>query len=542
MTHDGVRDRNSPTVRARWLLLSAFLLLYLCLFRLPCTPIFIGEDQNLFLLDATRILDGQVMYKDFFELVAPGLVTFNAAVFKVFGERAWIPNAALVLLGLGLTAVMVMISRKVLSGASALLPAVLFLTCGFVWMLDDTHQWYSAIAELGAVAVVMERRTTARVATAGALCGLASFFTQTQGFFAVLGLVAFLVWERRKTAQHAGLTARLIAYLAIAYDVVVGVANGYFVWKAGLGRFLYCTVAFPAKYYSADAQANSLAVLVLDFPEMTQWWHALDLGVYLLLHLLPLLCALYWLRYWREVNSSGEQDTRLMLLSIMGLFFGIGIARTPSTYRLCAVAPVGLILLVALVHQYGRRLRSFLPLLWIGAVCFGIAFFIWTHTRNLRSLDLPRGRLAVAPGHYEPLSWLSQHTTPGEYFFTAAGTEFYFPLALRDAAEIPFVKTNDYTRPEQVQRTIAALASYRVHIVLSERSLGLQTGPQFPSTHAVPPRGPIRSFLHRLKALWVGENESTRDNLGPLREYLRAYYDVIRPFSNDTEVWVRRPE
>jgi hypothetical protein len=159
----------------------------------------------------------------------------------------------------------------------------------------------------------------------------------------------------------------------------------------------------------------------------------------------------------------------------------------------------------------------------------------------MRSLDLPRGRVAAERGNYERLAWLSQHTVRGEYFFTAAGTEFYFPLALRDAAEIPFVKTNGYTRPEQVQSTVSSLAKYRVRFVLSDSTLGFQGDSQSPRAPIEQPRGHLRQALHVIKTFLVGEDLTQRDNLGPLRGYVRAHYNLTKLFSGNLEVWERNP-
>src|ERR1017187_8068522 len=64
----GVRNvilKNAGSLRRgveRWplplLLLVVFLFLYLSLFQLPRTPIFTGGDEDLFLLNATRMLNG----------------------------------------------------------------------------------------------------------------------------------------------------------------------------------------------------------------------------------------------------------------------------------------------------------------------------------------------------------------------------------------------------------------------------------------------------------------------------------------------------
>jgi hypothetical protein len=521
------------------LLLGAFVLLYLCLFRLPFTPIFTGGDENLFLLDATRMMDGQLIYRDFFELITPGITLVDFAFFKLFDPRVWVSNVSLILVGFGLAWLIVFISRKVLSGGTAFLPAALFLTCGFVFMLDDTHQWYSALAVLSAIAVVLEKRTLARLLAAGVFCGLASFFTQTLGVFAVVGLAIFLLWEGRKTGQGRKEILRRDGYLFASYVASAVAANAYFVWKAGLNRFLYCTVTFVLDYYPADRASNSLYAPVFELRNLIRWDQLPHLGIFLFVHgLLPLVYIWFLLRYRREALAP-EQGNRLMLLNIVGLLLFAGVAPAPTTYRLCAVAPLGFILLVWLTREREKLARVLTFALWASALCLAVVFPLRVQTQKMRSLDLPRGRLALDPTNYEKLLWLSRHTVPGDFLFTAAGTEVLFPLALRDPVEVPFVKADSYTRPEQVLRAVAALEKRCVRFVLSDPTLDFQGNFRSKSDHRGSSRGHLRSFFHAVEKFLGGGDESKGDNLGPLRNYLRDHYHLAKVFSDNTEVWER---
>ena len=523
------------------LLSGAFVLLYLNLFRLPGTPIFIGEDQNLFLLDATRMLHGEMIYRDFFELTTPGIVLVNFALFKVFGPHAWIPNAALLLVGLGLVWLITALSRRVLQGPSVFLPGALFLAVLFAPMLDDTHQWYSAMASLGAVLAIIDKRSRNRLLAAGALCGLASFFTQTKGAFTVLGLAIFLGWEARQGGHQRKDILRRWGYLLASYVATFFAMCGYFIWKAGLARFLYCTVGFVLKYYPADRTVNSLAVVMFDIPEMTQWHDWFDLAVYVFLHaLLPLVYVWFWWRR-RRGKPAAEKASQLMLFNITGILALAAVAPSPSTYRLSAVAPWGLILLVWLIGGEGRRRRAARIGLWIVIACFAMASALPTQTEKLRLVDLPRGRLAMDATDSERFLWLAQHTAPGDYSFEASYMEVYFPLGLRDPAEIPGVKPNAYTRPEQVSRTVAALEKHRVRLVISDPGLEFQSESKSRENRMAPKRGLVRTFFHRIKELLGGDNRSRQDNLGPLRAYIRAHYHLTATLPGQMEVWERNP-
>ena len=179
-----------------WFLLGALLFVYLQVFILPFVPISFWADQSTYLLNAQRMVDGEVMYRDFFQFTPPGTESVYFALFTLFGPRAWIPDGMLILLGVSLVGLITMISEKLISGTSCFLPGLLFLVVPFPSVLDGTHHWYSTLAVMAALAVVIENRSVLRLAAAGTLCGLATCFTQSRGLVAVVGFAVFLLWER----------------------------------------------------------------------------------------------------------------------------------------------------------------------------------------------------------------------------------------------------------------------------------------------------------------------------------------------------------
>lgn len=193
-------NTTCPKVASSWLacfLVATVVFLYFHLFVSWAIPIRRSGDEAVFLSEALRMLEGQVIYRDFFEFMLPGTQMVYLVAFRLLGVQAWIPNLVLVWLGVGMVWVSVVIARKLWRGWPVFLPGLLFLTFAFRTRPDASHHWYSSLASLAATAVLIEKRTPARLAAAGALCGLASWFTQTRGAAAVLGLLVFLWWDER---------------------------------------------------------------------------------------------------------------------------------------------------------------------------------------------------------------------------------------------------------------------------------------------------------------------------------------------------------
>ena len=77
------------------------------------------------------MLDGQIIYRDHDHFRLPGADVLYAALFKVFGVRAGIPQAKLILIGVVAVWLSIRISRALLAGGlpgkQTLLPGFLFL-------------------------------------------------------------------------------------------------------------------------------------------------------------------------------------------------------------------------------------------------------------------------------------------------------------------------------------------------------------------------------------------------------------------------------
>jgi hypothetical protein len=111
-------------------LTAAGVWLYLALFTLSGIPVIRAAwawDQWVNLEGAMRMLAGQRIYVDFFQYTLPGTEYFYLLFFKIWGARAWIPNAVLLMAGVACFWMSAAICRRLLSGWSVFLPGTLFL-------------------------------------------------------------------------------------------------------------------------------------------------------------------------------------------------------------------------------------------------------------------------------------------------------------------------------------------------------------------------------------------------------------------------------
>jgi len=362
-----------------------------------------------------------------------------------------------------------------------------------------------------AVAVIIEKRTSTRLAAVGILCGLATFFTQSRGLLAVLGFVVFLVWENRRN-RTKGLAGNQVCLVG-AFLATVAATNTYFVWKAGLARFLWCTVTFVIRYYPGESLANTYRVYLLSPPPLSPWYGLPLLLVYLSIHILvPVVYLLFLVRYWREADAHPSQPwEQLMLINITGLLLFIGVATAPSFFRLCAISLPAWIVFVWLSTFPGKPERTLAALAWTFGLLMAVLEPVKVQRHTQSRADLPPGRAAfLEPDVCERYRWISEHTRPGEFFFEADWADVYVALGLQNPAPVPFVTNTDYTPPEHVQEVVQALETHHVRLVLWSLDIDI-------------PRG----------------LSPASDHLHPLRAYLQSHYHVVKNFADGEQVWER---
>lgn len=495
--------------------LLAFIYLYFILFVPPWTPIATGiDDDKLFLYEATGILKGEVIYRDFFEFYFPGTQAFYALVILLVGPRAWIPNVCLVSLGIGFVWASIVLSRKLIGRAGMFLPGLIFLWVSFHSYLDASAHWYSNILIVAAAAVLADERSRTRLALAGGLCGLAVCFSQHHGLFAALGFGAFILWEGRADANGWRQISRREIHFMLPLLLVVAVFIGYIALWAGLDTVVSSTILFPLRYWN-NGEANDWSeyiLIQLGSEGLRHPYHWLRLAILALL--VPGIYIVSIVSYIRAAASAPtESSRRIILLSIVGLATFASIANSASYWRLATVS-----------------LPAFVVALWMLDRKFGVkaAYVLWVVTilvmlRDIRSaqkncgpfLNTPSGRIALSATtqEYEPFyTWLSNNTAPGQWVFDADGWQVYFWFGLRNPTKLLPLNSSGYATPEQVDDAVRDLERRQPRLILWDSELDWELSQQ------------------------------TNNPMRPLRTYLYAHYRKIKTFAESggsDSVWER---
>lgn len=438
--------------------------LYLCfnLVSLRGAPFLLGGDEQVFWMNALRMLQGELIYRDFFEFTPPGTDLVYLGAFALLGPRIWVPNVVQLLLGVSLACLCFHLARSIMRTAEAAVTAALFLVLLFGKWLDATHHWFSLLAVMAAVGVLMRGSSAPRVLVCGALLGLASFFTQTRGLGAACGFGVFLIWDgihkQLSWRSQCGQLLRLLLALILTWLIL----SSYFIYKVGIASLFYFQAFYVLEHISRSAQR-------LLYPE-EQDPLAWPIYYQLVFFAQPLIYATSLWRCGRAAVKGSAFDARVALLALVGAGMFLEVAQSPNWLRVDCIAMPAVILLVWLVSGAAEgltayaRLRTYaIALTAIGLIGVS-AHQVWA--RNIARplvLDLPAGRSAVTALAGEKLAWLARRTTPGELFFQARYQSLYLPLQLRDPA---FDFLDRYTSPEFVALDLRQLAAKRARYIL----------------------------------------------------------------------------
>lgn len=487
------------------LLFGSAVYLYLNLFTNTGIPYLLSGDQVFFWVYAQRLLNGECVYRDFFQFTPPGTDLVFCGLFKIFGTRIEVANWVVLVLGVVLCWLCFRLSLFFMRRSAAIVAAALFLVLLFGKMLNATHHWFSMLAVTFAISVLLKTRSTARIGAAGALLGLASFFTQTRGVVVAAGIAVFLLWEHFETEQSLRRAVTRVGMMALSFTATWASLSAYWIADIGLRRLLTFQISAARRVVLHGWAISSLGIPMGDLT-----WRRLPVGgqyifVYLLLPFVYAICI--W-KCWSRVFPDRE---RVLLLSLTGLAMMLEVAQSLNWIRVYSVAMPAIILFVWLLQTQGNVQAHTKNFMWVCILTLAIQQTTSRHRQPYVIADLPSGTVAVASLKAEKLTWLARHTRPNDFMFEPGWPASYLPLQVRNPAFIDGFDSRGITPPEYVEWSIRQLDAKAVRYVVWSRSLE-------PA---------------------IAQKDNSGNHLAAFRAYLEEHYRRVRTFSDADQLWER---
>ncbi|MGB7210108.1 MAG: hypothetical protein WBD27_15735 [Pyrinomonadaceae bacterium] len=453
-------------------------------------------DHIALLNDAKRMVEGEVIYRDFFELTFPGSHTLYFIFFSIFGTKYWVSSLLILFHGMASAAISLFISRRIIAdNIYAYLPPALYIFLGFRWFgIDGEHRMFSPVFAILAVFFLLHKRTYSRIAAAGICCALSSLFTQQRGVLAVTAIGIFLFIEiglRERNWLHflrSGLT------LGAAFGGSLALLLLPFIIAAGADRFYESTFLFLSSYVQ-DPTENSLQTYLGTLMKIRSLGLTVSLVAVFYTLLVPTIYAVTLVFLWVKRNDTSILHKKgAFLIALLGIFLAIG-TLAPNVPRIYQISLPALIVLAWLTYNLRFRLDVFIKAVIILQITFGLflAFRLQT-VWDLSILPTASGRIAfTSPIILERYKWLSENTVPGDLVYETYNSHVNFPLNLHNPSSISVLLNSGYNPPQQVGRAIEDLKTTKARYIIWD-------GAWTPEMDRLGPDEKLKPFFLFLKA------------------------------------------
>ncbi len=370
------------------------LLSVLVLVRLPSLAQPAGADQSLYAYVGTRILEGELPYRDAWDQKPPAVHFTYALLYGIWPSDAVVAATDLAV-AIGVAILLLPLGRAITgSQAAGLTAAALFLFAGDPSLtrlagvrVRSQCETFIAAAITAAVAIAMSRGggTPLRMLFAGLLLGFAATFKYNAIVYVVVVLAAMLA-----TAGEWRHRIRTIAYLGVGVAVPPLVMIMIFAAGRALDDLYAATIGYNLEYSGETyAGVGSFVAYLLTFP---------------------------------------VQQARIDALWTMG---GLG----------CILLLVNL---VSNIARGNRNWRPWIPVVWVAAACLSIAI---NGSRGLPQYFVQAApALALAAGSAAAIVWPARRLPGGvRWFARAAGVTLVAVAAWRvtDFEKIPQNASHD---------------------------------------------------------------------------------------------------
>ena len=447
---------------------------------------------------------GEHIYRDFFEFTPPGTDLIYLCAFELFGPRIWVANLIVLLLGISLSWLCWRIASAIMKPSQAALAVVLFVVMVYGKLLNGTHHFFSLLAVLGAVAVIIETRTPLRVAAAGMLLGVATFITQTRGPLAALAVSGYLLWERvqlnERWPSQIKRQVLLIASLGLTWTVL----SSYLLATVGWRKLWFFQITYAGGFSVIDwGRIGTGVPETLSWAAMPQVLQALF--AYVLVPTVYLISI--WLCCSKPRAIAFETRLRVVLIAALGTSMFVEIVPSATWFRFyCVSAPAVILLVWLLTRTVGNRSAIYATGLLFAAL-LGLASH-QTSSRHAQApiiTRLPGGNAALTAQQAEQLTWLAAHTRPGQYLFQASWPGVYLPLSVRNPLFLDKLQTDFQNRLGYLQLSTRQLQAKQVQYIL-----------------------------------WSNDFNARLSDLTVFYDFMQKHYRRVWTFSDQNEVWERK--
>lgn len=485
-------------------------------------------DEGSTAAQALRVLNGDLIYRDFFTVVTPGSYYTVAWLFGLFGESLMVLRWTVLVTGLAIVVATLFAARHIaswpLAGAAALMTTV------WGWFLG-TPNYYSleaALFSLAALGCYAHGRPARRwMIAAGIATGLTAMVKQNVGVYVFAGLL-LAIWIGRifdtKSSWRSYLHASAQFIAGVAIPVLPTVA---WLLASGAGPYLYESwVYYPLVRYPERFALPFPDFLPFAFDDSFDMWTKLVIYMPALVYPLTAVAlgarAVYLRRH--DDPATARESHTVLAIGLVGAFMLLqAFPRADVTHILFGMPPT-FILLAYLCDRARRGLAALPgPRMAVAAIAVIVALLPmlvllrkgylrtdWEYQNYIVAVRTERGR-GIFTGGLEAqridvvTNYIREHSADDDWVFVVPwASGFNFLTGRRNPTRTDFMLFED---PEAYPCLLARM---------DER----------------PPKYVIYGYT------WDVDGKRFREYAAPVDQYIRSRYTI--EFTTDGyEIWRR---
>ena len=350
-------------------------------------------DEGLYLYEARRLLEGDLFYRDIYEIIPPGSHYLMALMFGLFGTSITVAKLSMAAVHAVTTAALYLAGRAgtvrpLLAACPALAYAAL---CVPVWPYASPHWVGVCLSVLLLLALIDAAREPSprRLFVAGILAGLATLVQHQRGL--VLGISAgallvlrYVIDRRMADTRPVPLISRLTPFVA-AFLLTVVPAFALMLASSGSKPMLVALVEHPLVHYGTVNRVPWGAV-----PILTAF-----LGRFTFPKLLKYLPAILLVEVGRIaldlVRRRRHEELRVLsALALLGAACAASVAYRPDFIHLGFIAPIFFVAAAECAEWIARSIDGRAARTAVAAVAVvvlgGLAVQLWLNLDRARAL------------------------------------------------------------------------------------------------------------------------------------------------------------
>ncbi len=443
-----------------------------------------SPDEARHLDHAHRVLNGERLYRDIFEITTPLWVYLMTAMFALFGTTLATARATVAVIHAGIAVVLYASCRRL-----GVRRELAWLT-GFVAVVFSQRIFpnasYHWLATLLAVVVVLlclqPDRTLKRAFALGVILGLLIGVHQQRGVAIALGVVAvYVVQWTIDRLQHQRVPVRTLVnqLLAIAaggaviavplFAVMIGMAGFHAVWECLITATIVNYRTAMHTWWGNAWGGRSIFISVARY------------SPFVLIPMAAITVALAWRQRNREAARQHEA------LTLLGLASLLSIAYFPDTVHLALILPVFTVMAADVIEHalqwLPARIDRAAGVVLTGALLVPVGMRAYENVTEMQArfpvpYESAFGRIDVgakiepsALGQWEIQYWEQLRRivddSPGRLLYVhPRSTYTHLMLNARNPTRYDLVLPPTYTQPWQMREVVAALAKSKVRYIL----------------------------------------------------------------------------